>query len=239
MGLSRRLRQLVATALLALVLIAIAVLATGRPGDPDLYPPTPGEPAITVYVVAYPYHSGIVLPIPELTQAAADLSRGEVVGVADRFKAYGFIEIGWGDEGFYRLVPTITQLEVREAARALFHPDNPSVLHVVGLARSPAEMFRGANILPIALTLRGFDRLVSRLGDSIAVEQGLPVELGPGLYGPSLFYRARGAFNIFNVCNHWVAEELNAAGLSILPLLDTIPAGLLVDLGRNVRPGKD
>ncbi|MBV8428974.1 MAG: DUF2459 domain-containing protein [Hyphomicrobiales bacterium] len=236
MNLARRLRRLAAAALLMLVLIAVTAMATGQPGSPDLFPPKPGEPATTVYVVASAYHSGLVLPVPELARAAEDLSRGEVVGVADRFKAYGFVEIGWGDEGFYRLVPTISELEIREAARALLRPDNPSVLHVVGLARSPSETLQGARILPITLTKRGFDRLVWRLGDSMALENGRPVELGPGLYGPSLFYRARGAFNIFNVCNHWVAKELNAAGLPILPLLDTIPAGLLVDLGRNVRP---
>ena len=161
---------------------------------------------------------------------------GEVVGIADRFKAYGFVEIGWGDEGFYRLVPTISQLEIGEAMRALFQRDNPSVLHVVGLSRSPPEMLQGASMLPITMSREGFDRLVSQLGDSIALEDGRPVELGRGLYGPSLFYRARGTFSIFNVCNHWVARELNAAGLSILPLVDTIPAGLLLDLGWDTRP---
>ena len=120
--------------------------------------------------------------------------------------------------------------------RALFQRDNPSVLHVVGLSRSPPEMLQGASILPITMSREGFDRLVSRLGDSIALEDGRPVELGRGLYGPSLFYRARGTFSIFNVCNHWVARELNAAGLSILPLVDTIPAGLLLDLGWDTRP---
>src|SRR3712207_8668119 len=42
---------------------------------------------------------------------------------------------------------------------------------------------------------------------------GLPVELGPGLYGPSLFFRADGAFHLLSVCNHWTARLLHEAGL--------------------------
>jgi hypothetical protein len=37
----------------------------------------------------------------------------------------------------------------------------------------------------------------------------------------------------------WVARELNAVGLSILPIVDTIPAGLLLDLGWGKRPNED
>jgi uncharacterized protein (TIGR02117 family) len=236
MRFARRLRRLIAAALFVVAVFVMGALVTRQPGNPDLFPPKPGEAGVTVYVVAYAYHSGLALPIPELTKAGEDLSRGEVVGIAERFKGFRFVEIGWGDEAFYRLVPTISELEIGEAMRALFHRDNPSVLHVVGLSRSPPEMLQGASILPITLSRKGFDRLVSRLGDSIALEDGHPVELGRGLYGPSLFYRARGTFSILNVCNHWVARELNAAGLSILPIVDTIPAGLLLDLGWDTRP---
>ena len=58
----------------------------------------------------------------------------------------------------------------------------------------------------------------------------MPQVIGKGLYGPSLFYRANGSFNIFNVCNHWVADVLSAAGLPTTPVFATLPAGLLFDL---------
>ena len=57
-----------------------------------------------------------------------------------------------------------------------------------------------------------------------------PEPLGPGLYGPSLFYRGVEAFHVFNVCNHWVARLLSAAGLPTAPVLATLPPGLLLDL---------
>lgn len=119
MRFARRLRRIIVAALFVLVAFVMGALVTRQPGNPDLFPPKPGEAGVTVYVVAYVYHSGLALPIRELSEAAENLSRGEVVGIADRFKAYGFVEIGWGDEGFYRLVPTISQLEIGEAMRAL------------------------------------------------------------------------------------------------------------------------
>jgi hypothetical protein len=59
---------------------------------------------------------------------------------------------------------------------------------------------------------------------------GAAEELGPGLYGPSLFYRSVGRFHIFNVCNHWLARQLSAAGVATNPVLAIWPAGLLLDL---------
>ena len=56
-----------------------------------------------------------------------------------------------------------------------------------------------------------------------------PEPLGPGLYGPSLFYRGIEAFHIFNVCNHWVARLLSAAGVPTAPVLATLPSGLFLD----------
>jgi hypothetical protein len=57
-----------------------------------------------------------------------------------------------------------------------------------------------------------------------------PEPLGPGLYGPSLFYRGVETFHIFNVCNHWVARLLSAAGVPTAPVLATLPSGLFLDL---------
>ena len=46
----------------------------------------------------------------------------------------------------------------------------------------------------------------------------------------SLFFRANGTFHLFRVCNHWIADLLDAAGVPTAPLLATLPSGLLLDL---------
>ena len=75
-------------------------------------------------------------------------------------------------------------------------------------------------------------RVAALLDSTFARSNGsvMPQELGPGLYGTSLFFRANGAFHLFNVCNHWTARVLDAAGIPTAPVLATLPFGLLLDL---------
>jgi hypothetical protein len=139
--------------------------------------------------------------------------------------------MGWGDEEFYRSVPTIASVTVPMAARALFLPGNPSVVHVVGLSYPPRAAFPAADIIALDLSAKGFDRTLGRIDATFAPAVGVPADdAGPGLYGPSRFYRARGTFNIFHVCNHWLADLLDAAGVPTAPVLATLPAGLFLDL---------
>jgi uncharacterized protein (TIGR02117 family) len=224
-------RVVVAFASVAAI-FAAATLLTLRPGDRALYPAPPGEPAVTVFVVSHGYHAGIVLPRGILADAASRRGHAALVSVATRFGAFPFLEIGWGDEEFYRSAPTIASVTVPMAARALFLPGNRSVLHVVGLSHEPRAAFPLADIIALDLSPEGFERMLARIDATFASSAGDdPVEdAGAGLYGPSRFYRARGTFNIFHVCNHWLAELLDAAGVSTAPALATLPAGLFLDL---------
>jgi hypothetical protein len=123
-------------------------------------------------------------------------------------------------------------LTVALALRALLRPGNPSVVHVVGIKNDPRAMFPHSDLVRIDLGEAGLDRLADKLDATFARgEDGvLPDELGPGLYGASLFFRGNGAFHLFNVCNHWVADLLDAAGVPTAPILATLPSGLLLDL---------
>ncbi|MGF3024746.1 DUF2459 domain-containing protein [Methylobacterium aquaticum] len=223
-------------AILAVTLtLTVTLLAAGwltaRPGDPGLYPPAPGEAAVTVRLVAGAWHSGLLLPRDALAAAAAEAGDGALLEVTERFRASPALEIGWGDAGFYRAVPTFQALDWRLALKALFTPGGRSaVLHVVGVAVEPGDVVPGAGIVPLRLSQAGFRRLAAALGRAFTRRDGHPVEAGPGLYGPSLFYEAEGRFSLLAVCNHWNAGLLNAAGLPVTPLLDTLPQGLVLDL---------
>jgi uncharacterized protein (TIGR02117 family) len=213
------------------VAFTVAAAVTLRSGDPVLWPAA-GEHATTIYVVSHGYHSGVVMPRAAMVELAAQRSLPALNTVAIRFAAYEWLEVGWGDEQFYRSVQTLASLNVWLAARALFWPGNASVLHVVGLSAAPREFVPNADIVKLDLSAAGFSLLSARMDRTFARAAGtmLPEELGHGLYGPSLFYRATGDFNIFHVCNHWVADLLDAAGVPTAPVLATLPAGLLLDL---------
>jgi uncharacterized protein (TIGR02117 family) len=224
-------RLLIAVAAIAAV-FAAATLVTLRSGDRALYPAPPSEPTVRVFVVSHGYHAGIVLPRATVTDVASPRGYGALMAVATRFAAFPFVEIGWGDEEFYRSVPTIASVTVPMAVRALFLPGNRSVLHVVGLTYPPRVAFPLADILALDLSPNGFERMLGRIDATFAAANaGDPADdAGPGLYGPSRFYRARGTFNILHVCNHWLADLLDAAGVPTAPVLATLPAGLFLDL---------
>jgi Protein of unknown function (DUF2459) len=118
------------------------------------------------------------------------------------------------------------------AIRALFRPGNLSVLHVVGVNGDPRAVFANSDLVRVNISDAGFARLTDMLDATFARAKGsfMPEELGAGLYGTSLFFRANGAFHLFNVCNHWIANLLAAAGVPTAPVLATLPFGLLLDL---------
>jgi len=225
--LARRLGLVLATILGALV---IAIVVTARPGDATLYPPAAGAPSVQILITHNGWHAGVLLPRGAVAELAGRRGYGALIAVAARFADYRWLEIGWGDEGFYREVPTPGSLKLGLALRALFRPGNPTVLHVVGIL-DPHVAFASAHLAALNLTETGFDRLVAKVDATFARDDnGRPADLGPGLYGPSLFYRAIGNFHILHVCNHWIADLLDAAGVPTSPVLALMPQGLFLDL---------
>jgi uncharacterized protein (TIGR02117 family) len=218
-------------AVLAAVL-AVATFATARHGDPALYPPRGEGARVEVLVVSHGYHAGLVVPRTVAAEVARRRGLAALAAAAARFEGYGWLEIGWGDEGFYTQVPTMASLTAAMALRALFRPGNRSMVHLVGLLQPARVSFPAAEIVALELGEAGFERLAAGLDASFArnAAAGTIEELGPGLYGPSLFFRAVGTFSIFKVCNHWVGDRLAAAGVPTAPVADTTPQGLLWDL---------
>ncbi len=211
--------------------LAAALLAltfwTARPGDPALFPPRDAD-AVGVALVSHGWHSGLVLRREDLTGEGTGTA---LRNLATRFRAYDALEFGWGEARFYRATPTLAAFDWRLALAALFTPGgSDGVIQVVGLAQPARTSFPQADIVPIRLSRQGIARLRARLEASFRLIDGQPADLGPGLYGPSLFYAAEGRFSFTHVCNHWAAGLLNAAGVPVTPVLDTHPAGLLADL---------
>jgi uncharacterized protein (TIGR02117 family) len=224
-------RRIGAALAIAAFLLVTGVIVTARWGDPRLWPPAPGAPATEIFIVSHGYHAGIVVPRAALVEQASRRGLSALGYVAARFADFDRLEIGWGDEGFYREVPTAGSLTVALAARALLRPGNPSVLHVVGIRGDPRAMFTNSDLMRVDLGAAGFERMADKLDATFARSpSGRPEELGPGLYGASVFFRANGAFHLFNVCNHWIAGLLDAAGVPTTPVLATLPRGLLLDL---------
>ena len=213
-------------------MLIVMTILTARSADPALWPPAAGEPSVEIHVVSHGYHSGLVVERAAIADVAERNGDAALTAVTQRFANHRWLEIGWGDEGFYRSAPDVASLTFRLALRALFMPGNASVVHVVGLDRPPREAFPRSDMIRIELTEQGFARMIAGLEASFGRGPGAaPLEpLGPGLYGTSLFYRGVDTFHVFNVCNHWVARQLASAGLPTAPVPATLPPGLFLDL---------
>jgi len=210
----------------------VAAIATMRSGNAGLYPPPSGAPRVEVFIVTNFYHAGLIVPRAALAEVARRRSLPALAAATARFAPDERLEFGWGDEGFYTRVPTSAELTTALALRALFSPGNPSVLHVVGFSEPARIAYPTASMVALTLSEDGFGRLAVMLDATFARtgRDGGVEEMGRGLYGHSLFYRAVGTFNVLRVCNHWISDLLDQAGVPTAPVLATMPQGLLWDL---------
>lgn len=164
-------------------LVLVVALLTRQPGDPALYPPSANESAVEIAVVSHGYHTGLALPRAVVLAEAGRQGFPALINVATRFGAYRWVEIGWGEEEFYREVPAPGALGIGMTLRALFRPGNRSVLHVVGLADEPEAMFPEAEIVRLRLSEGGFRRMLAGIDRSFALEARLPQDMGQGSMG--------------------------------------------------------
>jgi hypothetical protein len=212
-------------------LLAAMTVLTARPADPALWPPAAGAPGVDIHVVSHGYHFGIIVERAAMAEAAERGGQAALAAVAQRFADYRWLEIGWGDEGFYRSVPDVASLTVRLAVRCSCRAtcrwsmwSGWTVRRAMCFQRPTSSAFRSRT-----KASRGCWTGSTRA--SAAGRAGRrSSHSGPGFTGPSLFYRGVDAFHTFNVCNHWVARLLSAAGVPTAPVLATLPPGLFLDL---------
>lgn len=211
---------------LGLVLL-MATLTTARPGNRKLYPPRPGDSA-TVFLVDNGLHSDIAIPREALGTGPA----GRAAAMAT---AKPWVMVGFGDARFF-IETGISVGRGLDALRAMFAPNNPSALRFDGLRTSPDRMFADG-VRPVTISHAGLAALVARVDRSIVTDaQGRPLVQPSPPEADSLFVKSGEPFSILHLCNHWTAQLLDAAGVPTTPVIDTLPAGLKLDLDVRAAP---
>src|SRR5258708_7262076 len=115
-------RRVGLTLAIAALLFVVATMATARWGDRSLWPPAPGAPTTEVFIVSHGYHAGIIVPRAALAEQASRRGLSALGYLATRFADFDRLEIGWGDEGFYREVPTAESVTMALAMARCFAP---------------------------------------------------------------------------------------------------------------------
>lgn len=211
--------------------LVVLYLATMRYGDAALYPARDGQERFPIYLADHGYHAGLIVRRADLGRFSLALDDKVLATLFNRYQAYEWIEVGWGDEQFYRFAPTISHVTVSMAFSALSGMNDATVLHVVGLSKAPEATFRNSDLQRIELSAQGVQNVLRGMAAAFAVDNsGEPVELGKGIYGPSLFYRARGHYSLVHTCNMWLGDLMAAAGLKVSPVASLTSAGLLAEL---------
>lgn len=210
---------LVCSTLLILTVLFVASCATPVK---DLYPPA-ADPALQrmVYIVDHGWHTGLIVQRKEAIEYLPALR--------NHFNQAGYLEIGWGDESFYRA----SEVDLALAIRALF-TSSGTVLHVVAFSSPPKHYFHNSTVLAIPLSADGYRRLLESIQASFVIGYEQPVALGKGLYGDSAFFRAQGRYSVLNTCNKWTAQQLREAGFPITPLYALTAGNVLWQVKRGL-----
>lgn len=191
----------------ALLLSLATVLITACAAQP--YTPAPlaaeAQSTKTVYVVSHGWHTGFVIP--------ADALQARIPALKTRFTDTPFLEIGWGDKGFYQAQEITTGLTLR----AMFWSSG-SILHVVAVPHNVRRYFANSEQASLCLSERNYTALLDFIAASFAKDpQGQVQPLKQGIYGDSQFYEGVGTYYLFNTCNKWTAKGLQQAGFDLSP----------------------
>ena len=160
-----------------------------------------------VYVVSHGWHTGFVIPAPEI--------QGVIPELEQRFGDTPYIEFGWGDKGFYQAKETNLGLTLR----AIFWPTE-SVVHSVAVPQNVEEYFSNSEVAKVCLNDGELSALIGFISSSFYRDKsGNLLELQKGIYGDSKFYSGVGDFYLMNTCNRWTAKGLKSIGMDISPKL--------------------
>jgi len=160
-----------------------------------------------VYVVSHGWHTGFVIPAPEI--------QGVIPELEQRFGDIPYIEFGWGDKGFYQAKETTSGLTLR----AIFWPTE-SVVHSVAVPQKVEEYFSNSEVAKLCLSDGELSALIGFISSSFYRDKsGNLLELQKGIYGDSKFYSGVGDFYLMNTCNRWTAKGLKSIGMDISPTL--------------------
>ena len=158
-----------------------------------------------IYLVNYSWHTGIIIRIADIDTS--------VWPESNDFGKFSYIDVGWGDEKFYRTPGFDPAL----AAKALFYP-TPSALRIQGIDFPIENYLRYTdNAEIIKVTQEELKTLCGYIHETyFTSNSGEPVILEKLSEGRIIFYKARGKYDAFNTCNTWIAKGLYAAGFKEL-----------------------
>ncbi|MEX0929066.1 MAG: DUF2459 domain-containing protein [Balneolales bacterium] len=189
-------------------LIVLLPLVQGCLGPvQELYPRNPDQRTVSIYIISHGWHAGIAFHTEDIPGSAWIRD--------DSFPAVNYLEVGWGDKGYYQASEITPGLIIK----ASFWP-TPSVLHVAGFNTPTPRYFAGRQVVEVRITQEGMRELSAFIAGYFQTDdQGQAKPSGCGLYGTySSFYEAETWYYLPKTSNTWTARALRATGAPVTPL---------------------
>lgn len=205
--------------LLVLCACAYAAALLANPSRADYMSALQNASTRSIWVSSNGWHTGIIVQTADIPPP---LLREKAPFMGERF-----VEMGWGDAGFYQAEEITTQL----AAKALLVP-SPSAVHLVGFSAEPSQYFTASEVLHLRVSEAGFARLLEFMDNSISRAPSAAIKRSEGLYGNSRFVAGSGHYSAVRTCNHWAADALQAAGVPLTPWYAATSSALMWQLRR-------
>jgi len=185
------------------------------------------ENGVEIFVFSGQFHSDIILPL--------------YVGVHDwtiGFPATDFklepyeathVAIGWGEKNFYLNTPTLSDLKISTAAKALLMPSD-TVMHVEMTIRPEL----GDDYRSVRISETQYDALVEFVNASFDRDaKGNVQRIDGERYGDhDAFYKAEGTYHAFRTCNCWTGEAMQASGIRV-GRFTPLPKSVFMYIGSN------
>ncbi len=164
------------------------------------------DQGVEIWVISNAVHSDFVLPLET-----------EWMDWREYFSSDSFTKplsemthcaIGWGDRGFFVETPTWADLKIATAVNALAWPSG-SCVHV-----DLTKIEHLQNAVSVRISVQQYKDLVAYVQKSFRLENGKPIRIANAGYGDTdAFFEARGTYHVFNTCNCWIGNGLQAAGV--------------------------
>lgn len=204
--------------------LVVALWTWTRPGEGDWR----GD-AVTVHLLNNGFHTDLAVP-----RAALEAGGGPLAEASRRVGPGDWILIGWGDAKFF-VDQSPMEGRLLDGARAFFMPGNPSVVMLDPETGDPSRRFPAKSRRTLTLSEPAFDRMRTRVEDSLALTDGRATVSTARAGDGAWFFDSRETFWIGYLCNSWTVRILNAAGLPVRPLR-AVTAGEVVATVDRQRP---
>ena len=177
---------------------------------------------IPIYICSNGVHTDVALPVKTRYMDWRDVFPPSSFRAVDT--NFQYIEVGWGDKGFYLNTPTWADLKCSTAFKALFFLDS-AAMHVTYDRYPPAIVPKLS--YKIMISPKQYQQMVAYIQQSFNLHAGrVAVFPGKGYDVTDNFYEAKGHYSFTKTCNVWTCGALKAADLPC-PLWSPFERGII------------